>query len=166
MKKLILLFLLGTPLLAACVFDVPVTTDHVIAIDEAILGPWKSVPVGEDEPVRITILRFSETEYVLHYFEDDWELYFRAYPVKIGEISAVQLEVLGDDDEAVSQDAGERYMIAAYRWVAGDLEVRTLNTGLFDTEIADSNALKAEILKHEDNPELFNEPGLFKRVAD
>lgn len=166
MKKLILLFLLGIPLLVACVFDVPVTTGHVIEIDEAVLGPWISVPEGEDEPVQIRILRFSETEYVLHYFEDDWQLYFRAYPVKIGEISAVQLEVLGDADEAVSKDAGERYMIATYRFVAGKLEVRTLNTELFDTEISGSDALKAEILKHEDNPELFNDPGLFKRLAN
>lgn len=166
MKKLILLFLLGIPLLVACVFDVPVTTDRVIAIDEAILGPWQSVPEGKDEPVDIRILRFSETEYVLHYFEDDWELYFRAYPVKIGKISAVQLEVLGDANEVVSEDADERYMIAAYRMVDGKLEVRTLNTELFDTEISDSNTLKAEILKHEENPELFNKPGFFERVAD
>lgn len=166
MKKLALLFLIGIPLLVACVFDVPVTTNHVVAIDEAILGPWVSIPEGKDEPVQIRILRFSETEYVLHYLEDDWQLYFRAYPVKIGKISAVQLEVLGDDNEAVSQDAGERYMIATYRWVAGKLEVRTLNTELFDTEIPDSEALMAEILKHENNPELFNDPGLFKRITD
>ena len=165
MKKLVLLFLLGIPLLVACVFDVPVTTDHVIAIDEAILGPWASVPEGEDDPVQIRILRFSDTEYLLHYFEDDWQLYFRAYPVKIGATPAVQLEVLGDDNKALTEDAKERFTVATYRMVDGKLEVRTLNTELFDTGISDSDSLKAEILKKEDHPELFNDPGFFKRVA-
>lgn len=90
-------------------------------------------------------------------------MYFRAYPVKIGGISAVQLEVLGDD-EALTEDADDRYMIAAYRKVDGNLEVRTLNTGLFDTDVSDSGSLMAEILKNEDNPGLFNDPGLFKRT--
>lgn len=164
MKKLILVFLLGIPLLAACVFDVPFTTDHAISIDQTILGAWESVPAENDDPVQTRIFRYSETEYVVHYLEDDWDIYFRAYPINIGGVSAIQLEVLGDKDEVVEKDAAERYMIATYRLLDNKLEVRTLNSDLVSPDIKDSGLLRAAFLKHKDNPELFNDPGLFKRV--
>lgn len=164
MRKLAWPALLGVLLAGACVYDVPVTTDHAIPIDEAILGAWVSVPEGNDDPVQTRILRFSETEYVVHYLEDDWELYFRAYPIKVGGVAAVQLEVLGDEDEVVEPDASERYTVAAYRLLNGKLEVRTLNSELISADIADGESLRAAILEHEGHPGLFNEPGLFQRV--
>ena len=166
MGKLSWLALLGTLLFGACVYDVPITTDHVVPIDEAILGTWQSVPVENENRVQTRILRFSETEYVVHYLEDDWDVYFRAYPIHIGGISAVQLEVLGDKDEAVARDAAERYTIAAYRLLDDKLEVRTLNSDLVTPDTKDSESLEAAFLKYKDHPELFNEPGLFQRAEE
>jgi hypothetical protein len=166
MKSQILLFLLGVSLLAACVYDVPFTTDHVISIDEAILGVWESVPPENEDPVQTRIFRYSETEYLVHYLEDDWDIYFRAYPINIGGVSAIQLEVLGDKDEAVEKDAAERYMIATYRLQDNKLEVRTLNSDLVSPDVKDSELLRAAFLEHQENPELFNDPGLFKRAED
>jgi hypothetical protein len=166
MKKQTWLALVGALFFGACVYDVPVTTDHAISIDETILGAWKSVPVENEGQVQTRIFRFSETEYVVHYLEDDWDVYFRAYPIDIGGVPAVQLEVLGDEDESVATDAAERYTVAAYRLLDGKLEVRTLNSDLVSPDIKDSESLRAEFLKHKDHPQLFNEPGLFQRVED
>jgi len=166
MKNPILLFLFGIPLLAACVFDVPITTDHVISIDQTILGVWESVPTENDDPVQTRIFQYSETEYLVHYLEDDWDIYFRAFPINIGGVSAIQLEVLGDKDEAVEKDAAERYMIATYRLLDNKLEVRTLNSDLVSPDIKDSELLRAAFLKHKENPGLFNDPGLFKRLEN
>ena len=166
MKKIAWSVMLGALLAGACVYDVPVTTDHAIPIDEAILGAWESVPEGNDDPVQARIFRFSETEYLVHYLEDDWDVYFRAYAIDVGGVSAIQLEVLGDKDEVVEQGASERYTVAAYRMLDGKLEVRTLNSELVSAGIEDSESLRAEILKHREHPELFNEPGLFQRLED
>lgn len=153
-------------LLAACVYDVPITTQHEIAVDQSILGAWEHVPEGDDSSTKMRIFQFSDTEYLVHYLEGDLELHFRAYAFAIDGVKGVQLEAIGDSDQAVGKDLENRYTVASYRMVDGKLEVRTLNTELVDADIADSESLRAEFLKHRDHPELFNDPGLFQRVVD
>jgi hypothetical protein len=165
-KKLIGLVLIAIPFLGACVFDVPVTTKHDIPVDQVILGSWETVPVENEDPAAMRIFRFSDTEYIVHYYEDDGDLYFRAWAMNIGGVYAMQLELIGDEDSATSQYAEDRYMVAAYRMLDGKLEVKTLNSDLINPEITDSKSLEAEILKYRDNPQLFNDPGLFQRSKD
>jgi len=35
-----------------------------------------------------------------------------------------------------------------------------------DDELADSESLQQEYLKHKDDPGLFNQPGVFKKISD
>jgi len=150
-------------LLVACVYEVPFTAEHNIPIDQAILGTWEVVSEeGSDEQLRI--LRFSDTEYLVADNDGDDELYFRAYAIEIAGIPAVQLEFLGDNKRPVRGD--KRYLVASYRFVDGMLEVQTLNSELVDDELTDSESLRAAFTMHKENPELFNDPGLFKRVTD
>lgn len=155
--------LLGTFFLTACVYEAPLTTQHDIPIDQSILGTWNIVSdEGSDEQLRI--LRFSDTEYLVSDLNNDDELFFRAYAIEIAGVSAVQLEFIGDNKRPVSGD--NRYVVASYRLVDGLLEVRTLNTELVSEELTDSETLKAAFIEHKENPALFNDPGLFKKVTD
>ncbi|MGD9021155.1 MAG: hypothetical protein PVF46_05110 [Lysobacterales bacterium] len=164
MRKPAWLALLGTLLVGACVYDVPFVTEHDIPIDQAILGTWEIVS-EEDDDEQLRILRFSDTEYLVCDVDGEGdELYFRAYAIEVGGISAVQLEFLGDNKRPVRGD--NRYLVASYRFVDGLLEVRTLNVELVDDELTDSESLRAAFMEHKENPELFNNPGLFKRVTD
>ncbi len=163
MRKTGWTLLLGAFFLAACVYEVPFTTQHNIPIDQAVLGTWEIVS-EEGSVEQLRILRFSDTEYLVSDVNGDDELYFRAYAIEVGGVSAVQLEFLGDDKRPVRGD--DRYLVATYSFVDGLLEVRTLNSDLVDDELTDSESLRAAFIKHKENPELFNDPGLFKRVGD
>lgn len=158
---------LGALCLAACEYDVAITTDHNIPINRGLLGSWEAIP-GEDEAddnTRLQVIEFSETEYLVHYFEGDESLYFRAYPVKIGNVNAIQLELIGDDNESIDHDKEDRFVVASTRLLEGKLEVRTLNTELVSAQLSDSQSLRDAFLANIKNPELFNDPGVFKRVT-
>jgi hypothetical protein len=166
MRKTAWILFLGIFLLAACEFDVPLTTEHVIPINQAVLGSWELVPEENDSPASMKIMEFSDTEYLVHYVENELELFFRAYAINVDGLDAIQLEAIGDEDGPVDKNHDDRYMVASYRIVDGKLETRTLNTELVSKELSDSALLRAAFIEHKENPELFNDPGFFKRVAD
>lgn len=147
--------------LAACVYEAPLTTQHTLPIDQAVLGTWQTVS-GDGSVEHLRILRFSDTEYLVNHAESDDQLFFRAYTIEVGGVSAVQLEFLGDDTRPVR--GKNRYLVATYRIVDEMLEVRTLNSDLVGEELSDSESLRAAFTAHKENPELFNDPGLFKRI--
>ena len=162
MRKVIWSFVLSVFFLAACEYDVPLTTDHNIAVNAAILGTWEAASLdgGEDDILRI--FRFSDTEYLVHDAEDD--TYFRAYEIEIGGVKAVQMEFLGDDDKPVAPDGKNRYLVASYKFVNEYLEVRLLNSELVNDEITETEALRAAFIEHKENPGLWGDPGLFRRI--
>ena len=55
-------------------------------------------------------------------------------------------------------------MVAQYTMVNGQLEIKTLNSELVSNSITDTETLRRVFAEHKNNPELFNDPGLFKRV--
>ena len=166
MKFSTLLAILAALVIGACEYDVPITTDHDIPINRSFLGTWEAVPHEDDEKTRLQVLEFSDTEYLVHYFEGDESLYFRAYPITIENANAIQLELIGDDNESIDRAKKDRFMVASIRLLEGKLEVRTLNTELVSTQLADSQSLKDAFIANIKNPELFNDPGFFRRPAE
>ena len=56
--------------LVGCVYDSPLTQEHTIPIDPAVLGLWEQIPkegekTNPDE--RILVMKFSATEYSIQY---------------------------------------------------------------------------------------------------
>ena len=61
-----------------------------------MLGLWETLPENSDEEKeRMMILKFSSTEYIIHYPVRENAIYFRAYPIKVGGVSCVQLQAIG-----------------------------------------------------------------------
>jgi len=164
MKTLLQLVLIVL-LLAACQYKAPITTDHNIPVDPGVLGSWKIVPAqNQDNDSAILIFQFSDTEYSVRYHEDSGDLYFRAYAIDIDGVTAIQLELIGNDDGAVDADEKDRYHVVAYELENDLLKISSLNTELVDDELTDSESLRKAFIEHKENPELFNDPGFFKRV--
>jgi hypothetical protein len=167
MKSTLLGTFLGLLLLAACEYNVPLTTDHNVSIDPAVLGSWKIASIeNKDDDTEIRIHQFSDTEYAVHYLEDGGNLYFRAYAINVGGVSAIQLELIGSGEKSVGRDEDDRYHVASYKIVDDLLHIGTLNSDLVDDELPDSESLRSAFIKHKDNPELFNDPGVFRRVKN
>ena len=161
-------FLMGAVLLfCGCEYEAPLTEDHTIAIDSAVLGLWEAIPDEGEEPdqdERMMILKYSNTEYMIHYPVKDDGIYFRAYPVKIGDVSCVQLQAIGTGDGPPEKDEKSLFHVASYRLTGAELEIKILNTGLVDDDLKTTDALTHSFLKHKGSKKLFINPGRFRRV--
>ena len=167
MKRIIAVSGVAVFFLAGCIYEEPLTTDHNIPVDASILGLWAEVtPEGETAPSDpgLIILKFSETEYLIHYPPGaDDGLYYRGYPIEIGGISCVQLEVIGDQNGSVGKD-NKGYNVVTYQLKEGQLEIRLLNTKLVSDDLKTTDELMRAFLEQKDHEELFNDPGFFRRV--
>jgi len=168
--KLSALFLGAAVLLVAgCVYDVPLTERHRIRVDEAVLGLWEPMPDDEEEEIddgeRMMILKYSDTEYLVHYPIGKEGIYYRAYLIRIGGVGCVQLQALGTEDGPVDGDGENLFHVASYRIIKGALEIRTLNADIVDDDPDTSRALRKAFLEQKDNKDLFHNPARFKKIA-
>lgn len=154
-------------LLAGCEYESPLTKDHTLAIDPAILGLWAPLPESGDASnpdERMMILKYSDTEYLIHYPTGKDGIYYRGYPIQIGGIACVQLQVLGTAKGPLEKDESKLYHVASYQLQDGQLQIKTLNTDLVDNKLKTTDELVQAFLAQKDNAELFTDPGLFQRV--
>lgn len=165
MKRLSCVALIFLFVLAACQYVVPLSEDHNINIDSALLGHWAMLPDQNDPGGSIdsmTILQFSETEYLINYVSEGSGMFFRAYLIEAGEQTLLQLQLLGTDEGPAEDSANEhRYIVARYVLQQDRLEITTLNTELVSRDLMDSESLMQAYLANLDNPELFTGSGLF-----
>lgn len=152
-----------------CTYEAPLTKEHGIRIDSSVLGLWEIVPDGNErtkDRERLMVLQYSDTEYLVHYPTNEDGFYFRGYPIKVGDVSCVQLQGIGTEGGPIGKQQKELFHVVSYSLVNGELLVKTLNTELVDDDLKDTGALRNAFLKHKDNTELFANPGRFRRVEE
>ncbi len=178
MKRVVMLVLVAL-FLVGCeyAYESPLTKEHSISVDSAILGLWEHVPEKGDDldlNMRMLILKYSGTEYLIHFFAEKEEggLYFRGYPIKIGNVPCVQIESIGqvfkpfDKDVTLGTNEWPIFDVMSYALANGELTIKELNKDLVDNELKGSEALRKSFLKHKDNKDLFIQPGKFRRIED
>lgn len=162
-------FLAAVILIAiGCDYQVPLTEEHTIAIDRAVLGLWEEVPKGDKPPnpdERMLILRYSDTEYLIHYPAGKDGLFFRGYPIRVGGVPCVQVQLIGSYDGDLGKE-DRKYQVIRYALSNGILEVRTLDTKLVDKNLSDSASLRQAFFKSKDNKDLFQDPVRFRKVNE
>lgn len=167
MKLLASFTLMMTFVLAACQYVVPLSEDHNIHIDSALLGHWTMLPDKNEPGASIdsmTVLQFSDTEYLINYVSEGSGMFFRGYLIETGGHTLLQLQFLGTDEGPPEDSAQEhRFIVARYVLEQGRLEVNTLNSQLVSRDLVDSQALMQAYLANIDNPELFTDPGFFTK---
>ena len=165
MKHAALVVIALTLFIAGCEYLAPLAVEHNIAIDPAVIGLWEEAPEGDKPPdpdERMLILKYSDTEYLVHYPTRKDEGYYRAYPIKVDGISCVQIQLIGTANGDIKDD--RKYQVATYSVSNDELEIRTLNTDLVDKDLPDTASIKQAFLKNKDNKNLFRNPGKFRRV--
>jgi len=156
-------------LLVGCIYESPLTKEHNIPIDSKVLGLWEWIPDEKEDPneyVRMMVLKYSATEYLINYPIGKDGIYCRGYPIEIGDVPCVQLELIGTAEGSIDEDEERLFYVVSYRLINSQLEVKTLNTDLVSEDLKTSEALVNTFLKHKDNKDLFNTPGLFKKIKD
>ena len=156
-------------LFAGCPYEEPLVKEHVIPVDSSVLGLWEPQPdEGEESGTneRMIILKFSDTEYLIHYPPGgNDEAYYRGYLIKIGGISCVQLQIIGTEEGMPKKDAKALFAVVSYELKSGILEIRTLNPDLVDDELKTTDALAQSFLNHKENKDLFINPVRFRRTS-
>jgi hypothetical protein len=154
-------------LIAGCVYESPLTEEHVIAIDPSVPGVWEEIPEPGNEQIpqdRMLILKFSDTEYMVSYPMGAKSDYYRAYPINIGGVSCVQLQVIGTQKGPLEPKEKDQFLVASYVISDDILEISLLNTELVDDDIKNPESLRKAFLEHKNDKNLFVEPGRFKRI--
>ncbi len=163
-----MIFATAILLLVGCEYEAPLTKEHNIAVDPEVLGVWEPVQDKDDkakQDERMVILKYSDTEYLIHYPPGGSdEAYFRGYPIKIGGVSCVQLQILGTDDGPLQKDEKGIFLVASYRLTDSQLEIKLLNADLVDDAFKTTDLLREAFLKHKDNKELFKNTGAFRKT--
>jgi hypothetical protein len=155
--------------IVGCEYESPMTKEHTIPIDSSVLGLWELIPENGKEPdpdERMLVLKYSDTEYLIHYPIGNKGMYFRGYPIKIGPVSCVQVEFIGAQNGPPDRDKKELYHVVSYALALGEMEIRILNTDLVSDELKDDKALREAFLKHQSKKDLFRDPGKFRKIKD
>lgn len=151
--------------LCGCEYETPLTEKHTTPIDPTALGLWETVLENSDEEKeRMMILKFSSTEYIIHYPVRENAMYFRAYPIKVGGVSCVQLQAIGSNEGPPDQGEKGLYHVASYQLSDVKLEIKLLNEKLVDDELKKSAELTRAFLEHKENKNLFVNPVKFRRI--
>jgi hypothetical protein len=177
MRTFFLTALAMTLYLAGCQYQAPLTTQHNIAIDPEVLGKWEFVPKessedSSDETEKeekrevLMVLKFSDTEYLIHYPVNRAGMYFRGYPVRIGNVSCVQLQLIGTEKDSITTDDEKRYHVVSYQLSEGLLKIDVLNDKIVSGDLKKSKELKQAVLENQNAQDLFHEPGTFRKISD
>lgn len=170
---LINLALLLSLILTGCSYWVPLEEANTITIDKEVLGVWiaeEDLEKAERAQDGFIILPFSASEYlvVLKHSEGDEHLYLKGYPINVGGIDLVQIEmlILTEYDSENHEDQEKRFHVAKYK-IKGDLlSVQLLSEDVVSGNIRTTSELKQVFLKNIDDPDLFEEPTQYKKVSD
>lgn len=167
MRTLLPVLALALVLCGGCVYEVPVTPDHAIPVDPAMVGLWQAVPEpgqAEAPDERMLVLQYSETEYAIRYPSGKDAMYFRGYPIKVGNLRCVQVQLIGAEDRPV-KDGDRKYQVVTCQLADGVLEVRTLNPDVISKAATTSADLARAIRANLADPALFKDPGRFRKVV-
>lgn len=163
----VFLFLIG------CVYETPITKKHEIKIDSTALGLWQIKTTKNDDKERMLILKFSDTEYLIHYPINHEDMYFRAYPFKIKKQQYIQLQMIGNKNGPLRKDENNTlFSIALYQQNGDELEVRMIKTKFMNAnkqsngEFNNAKELLKAIEASKNIKEFFGEPEIFERVKE
>jgi hypothetical protein len=165
MKQFLLFLFVLLLCLAACEYQDPLSEKQNLPIAPALLGLWEPVPEKDEAKPSgewIVALKYSDTEYMIHYQTRSESMYFRAYPLKVGDISCMQLQLIGNGDGPPAK--GDPVFQTAFVTLSGnEATIRMMNTSVVGHNLRGA-ALREAFLKNVKNPVLFREPARFRRV--
>ena len=169
MKPIAILTTFAAMFLSACIYEAPLEVEHTVPVDPELIGVWQLVPKEGEEPdadSRLLILNFSETEYLMSSPVGGEGIHYRAYPIKPGGISCVQLQVIGTDKGKPKWGDGppKPFMVFSYEVEDGMLVVRSLNKDLVGADLNTTEELREAFLKNKENKDLFTDLATYRKV--
>jgi len=163
MRKLVLLMACGV--LAGCDYTVPLVPSPQMNIDPALIGLWqRTMPDKQTES--LVVLPLGRQEYLVAFPAATTNTMFaRACLGRAADKTLVQLEWIGNGQGKTVED-GRAYQFAAYAVASNALTVRMLNPDVVSKDVKTSSALAAAIAANKDQPNLFKEELVYRKVTE
>jgi hypothetical protein len=160
--------MVGVSLATGCNYEAPLTVEHEIPIDPAVLGHWQQVPDGDQAgngERKMLVLKYSDTEYMIHYPTGEKGLFFRAYPIEISGARGIQIQWIGTGARPLRDNETKRYQMVRYGLANGEMEIELLNQSVVSSELIDSEALRQAFLKNREEDDLFGGHSRFRKLS-
>ena len=157
-------------LFAGCIYEAPLVAEAKIPVNPELIGVWekksKDGSKKKKKGDRILIFKFSETEYLIQNPVDGERITYRAYQIKLGGKSCVQMEVIGSDEGAPDwkDDKPRPFLVSSFEVTDDTLVLGWLNSKLVSDELNTTEALQEAFLKHTDDKDLFTDLKEYRRV--
>ena len=135
--------------IAACKYDVPITSAPTRQVQDQLLGNWIS-PDGREQ---MRVRRLDDSTYVVYY---DGDL-FRVYHSDVADTPLASVQDLNSNDR--------KYAYVAWKLSqdGNRLSLRSVNEKLIPKETKDSATVAALLTKNAGNRELFGEEIEFRK---
>lgn len=152
-------------LLASCDYTVPLVKTANIPIDPALVGQWQRT--GEDNKIEsLLVLPLSKQEYLVVFPAGSKDAMFaRGCFWRNDGTTWVQLDWFGTAQGELPED-NRTFQYATYTVESDTLTCRLLNPDVVAKDIASSDALVKAITANKDNPKLFRENMVFRKVKN
>jgi hypothetical protein len=161
MKKMMLLGIFV--LLVGCEYIVSLVTTPKINIDRTIIGLWqRSIEDGQTES--LLVLPLGKKEYLVSYPAGSGDAMFgRACLCRVSGKMLFQIEWFGDAKAEPPKD-NRVFQFGDYSLAGDRLTVRMLNSDVVSKDISSSAKLAKAIAGNLENPKLFKDGMIFRKV--
>lgn len=165
MKALFIALVAATGL-AGCTYEAPLSTSPIGRISEELIGLWEEVPDSPGEKGGLlSVVPFDDGNLLAVFPVGDDELYFRAWPVKVAGVSAIQLQIVGAaKPEPTPEPSGKNFSVVVYEFDGDDLILKSLNEDLVPPSLTTTAEIVEAFTEHAGDPDLFNNPDRYRRV--
>ena len=152
-------------LLVGCDYTVPLVKTPEMDSDAAVIGLWqRSWDDGRLENLLVLPLSKQEVLVVFPYGSKN-AMFARGCLWHDSDVKLMQLAWFGTAQAKLPQD-NRTFQFASYAVEDDTLNVRLLNPEVVSKDIASSEALAQAIADNQDNPKLFRDPMVFKKVEN
>jgi hypothetical protein len=164
MMKKMMLFIISV-MLIGCDYKVPLVKAPEVEIDKSVVGLWERTN-AEGQVEHLLVLPLSGKEFLVSFPANKEDAMFaKACLCSAGGRTLVQFAWFGTAKGILPND-NRVFSYAAYSIAGEVLHVQTLNADVVNREADSSDALRKEIVKLKDSPDLFREEMVFNRVKD
>jgi hypothetical protein len=152
-------------LLAGCDYTVPLVRTAVTPIDTAVVGLWQRT--GQDKRVEsLLVLPLGTNEYLVAYPAGSKDALFARGCLWSKEgTSLVQLDWIGTAKGGLPEN-NRTFQYASYTVASNTLSIKLLNPEVAAKDAASSDALVKAITANRDNPDLYRDKMVFRKVQD
>ncbi|MEX1114106.1 MAG: hypothetical protein WEB53_02580 [Akkermansiaceae bacterium] len=161
--KALLFAVISVLLLNSCGFEQPFGAEAKLPVESNWLGVWDQVPDKSNEAAhRMLVIQHSANQCIVQYPVGGNAMFFRARAISWARADFVQIQLIGTA-KAPAKPEDRKYHLLKIGLTSETLEIRTINPDLLGKNLKDSTAMKVAFTDHQEDPELFACPIIFRR---